>query len=136
MSVHDFALGALAVLQLLGLGLLWRQHRHGSSLDVRVRRLTDALALLTDTTQSGLASVAAEIERSRRSRPSGGGRVATAKRIAHAVERGRPLRDVAADEQVSESEIRLHLGLACERNDSSSVPGPERTSWLERNTSH
>ncbi len=127
-------LSVVVVIQAIALALMWRRRaRSVATVEARVRQLADALALLTDTTQAGLASVAAELEHGRRPRPTT--RAATSRRIAHAVERGRTVRDVAAQEQVSESEIRLHLGLASECTSGVHGFGTTRRSWLEPSTS-
>lgn len=109
-----YGLGGMTLLQSVALGVLLKQRRHLdlSRLEGRLSRFGEALALLTDTTQSGFASIAGELERSGRRPAPTTSRAATSKRIVTAVKRGRSVQQVAADEQVSESEIRLHLGLA------------------------
>ena len=104
----------LCVLQLSSLIVLLRQRRAAppAGIEARLAHFVDALALLTDTTQTGFASIAAELERSGRVRTPSAGRAAASKRIVGAARRGRSLRDIAADEDVSESEVRLHLGFA------------------------
>lgn len=109
-----YGLVGMTVLQSVGLGVLLRRRRDLdlSRLEGRLSRFGEALALLTDTTQSGFASIAGELERTDRRAVPPTTRAATSKRIATAVRRGRTVQQIAADEQVSESEIRLHLGLA------------------------
>lgn len=109
-----YGLGGMTLLQTLALGLLLKQRRSLdlSRLEGRLSRFGEALALLTDTTQSGLATIAGELERTGQRPAPAASRAATSKRIVTAVRRGRTVQQVAADEQVSESEIRLHLGLA------------------------
>lgn len=109
-----YGLVGMTVLQSVGLGVLLRRRRDLdlSRLEGRLSRFGEALALLTDTTQSGFASIAGELERTDRRAVPATTRAATSKRIATAVRRGRTVQQIAADEQVSESEIRLHLGLA------------------------
>jgi hypothetical protein len=106
------ALSAAGVLQLLLLAQLWRTTRAAARGGRRIGQLTSALELLTDTTESGFVNVAAELTRvgARPMAPSTTRR-ATTRRIAEAMRQGRTLAEVAASEGVSESEVRLHLGL-------------------------
>lgn len=110
-----YGLVGMTMLQSVGLGVLLLRRRRDldlSRLEGRLSRFGEALALLTDTTQSGFASIAGELERTDRRPVPTTTRAATSKRIATAVRRGRTVQQIAADERVSESEIRLHLGLA------------------------
>lgn len=109
-----YGLGGTTLLQAVALGVLLRQRRNWdlSRLDGRLSRFGEALALLTDTTQSGFATIAGELERSGRQPAASTSRTAASKRIVASVRRGQSVQQVAADEQVSESEVRLHLGLA------------------------
>jgi hypothetical protein len=66
----------------------------------RLAHLAAAMELLTDTTEAGPQRAARAT------------RGATAKRIATAARRGGSLEEIAADELLSESEVRLHLQLA------------------------
>jgi hypothetical protein len=91
---------------------LVRRRPEDERLDTRLGRLADAVALLTDATQAGFANLASEIELNRRTRTVKGTRAATSRRIARAVGSGRSVQEIAAEEQVSESEVGLHLGLA------------------------
>ena len=93
---------------------LVRALRHTVELEQRVARLQEGINLLTDTTETGFRQVAAEIERL--SVPTAAPAVApsrpTAVRLRAASRRGRSVKDIAADEQVSEGEVRLRLSLA------------------------
>ena len=115
MNDITYAALGLAVLSLAQLTLivrLVRSARVAARADERVTQLTAALALLTDTTEEGFVNVATELERvGARPLPSGASRRATTKRIAAAVRKGRAIEDVAMAESLSESEVRLHLGL-------------------------
>ncbi|MGD9906079.1 MAG: hypothetical protein AB7U83_21615 [Vicinamibacterales bacterium] len=130
---HELTIG-LAVaggLQLLLMLQLWRTARAAARGGRRIEQLTSALELLTDTTESGFVNVASELSRvgARPMAPAATRRAAT-ERIAAAVRDGRALADVAAEEGLSESEVRLHLGLdrAPEprsiRESSPAQPGP------------
>jgi len=78
----------------------------------RLAHLAAAMELLTDTTEAGLGNVAVALERGGPQRAARATRGATAKRIATAARRGGSLEEIAADELLSESEVRLHLQLA------------------------
>jgi hypothetical protein len=101
-----------ATLAILGM-LTWvhtQQQAALERLDDRIAHLMAGVSLLTDTTETGLRDVAMEIGRLSavktvvpRSRPS------TQRRVARAVKIGRAIPDIAADEGVSEGEVRLHL---------------------------
>jgi hypothetical protein len=104
-----------ATLLILG-GLVWmhvQQQAAIERLDDRIAHLLAGVSLLTDTTEGALRDVATEITRlsanaeAARLRP----RPITQKRIAGAVRRGRSLQEIAADEQISEGEVRLRLQL-------------------------
>jgi Flp pilus assembly protein TadB len=88
---------------------VWTLLRRPARTDDRLAHFAEALALLTDTTEAGLANVALELESTRRRAPRGTSRAATAKRIATAVRQGQSIGDIVAAEALSESEIRLHL---------------------------
>ena len=103
---------ALTLVIVAHTAMLWRVLallRRPARTDDRLAHFAEALALLTDTTEAGLANVALELESTRRHTPRGATRAATAKRIATAVRKGRSIDDIVADEAISESEIRLHL---------------------------
>jgi hypothetical protein len=107
-------LAALVVVEGLVIVHLSRTVRKVSKVSDRVATLGAALALLTDTTEAGLASVAAELERVGTLKRSAttATRRATSRRITTAAKNGHSLEDIAASEALSESEVRLHLQLA------------------------
>lgn len=109
------SLAGLAVLGLVQLVLLWtivRSSRATADAGARVAQLTAALALLTDTTEEGFVNVASELERlGARPLPSGASRRAVTRRIAAAARKGTTVEQIAIAESLSESEVRLHLGL-------------------------
>jgi hypothetical protein len=109
------AAGTLGLLGLVQIVLLWRlarSMRATAAATARVAQLTAALELLTDTTEEGFVNVAAELGRlGARPLAPGSTRRATTQRIAAAVRRGRSVEDVALAESLSESEVRLHVGL-------------------------
>ena len=78
----------------------------------RLAHLAAAMELLTDTTDAGLGNVAVALERGAPQRAARATRGATARRIATAARRGGSLEEIAAEELLSESEVRLHLQMA------------------------
>ena len=107
-----YLLIALTVVIVAHTAMLWRVWmllRRPARTDDRLAHFAEALALLTDTTEAGLANVALELESTRRRTPRGTSRAATAKRIATAAGKGQSIEDIVAAEALSESEIRLHL---------------------------
>lgn len=90
------------------------QHRRLAKLGDRVAQLTAGISLLTDTVEGGLRDVAQEIERlaAVKAAPKPKARAATQRRVSTAARRGRSVQDIAAKEQMSESEVRLRLQLA------------------------
>ncbi|MEO7191698.1 MAG: hypothetical protein ABI051_11650 [Vicinamibacterales bacterium] len=107
-------LGVVAMAQVVL--VLWtaRRLRELSHIRERMSRLADGLALLTDTTEAGMATLIREVEQMGRRRATA--RVATrssvAKRVVAAAKSGEKLSRIAEAESLSESEVRLHLKLA------------------------
>lgn len=108
------ALSVASAAQLVLTVLLLRRRRDLdlTRIEQRLTHFGEALALLTDTAQTGFASVAGELERVGGRRTPTVSRAAASRRILGAAKQGRSVQDIAASEDVSESEIRLHLGLA------------------------
>ena len=81
--------------------------------DQRLAHLTDALSLLTETAEAGFRTNAAELGRLGE-RPTGGRAVSmtATDRVLRAERLGQSLQQIAADEQMSEGEVRLRLHLA------------------------
>jgi len=79
----------------------------------RIGRLADAIVMLTDTTEAGLATLVREIEQlgKRRTPPRAASRSSIARRVADAAGRGDDPVRIASRESLSESEVRLHLAL-------------------------
>lgn len=88
-------------------------------LDDRLAHLVAGVSLLTDTTEGALRDIATEIGRlaavSDGSRPRTG--TAGQRRVATASRRGHTIQDIAAMEEMSEGEVRLHLQLAKARKE-------------------
>ncbi len=106
--------GVLLVQTMLG---LWAVRRLDELAQIRERlsRLADGLALLTDTTEAGLATIARELQqqhvgRAPAARPAS--RAAVSRRVVAAARKGEDLTTIAGNEALSESEVRLHLQLA------------------------
>ncbi|MEZ5316936.1 MAG: hypothetical protein R2752_05995 [Vicinamibacterales bacterium] len=107
---------ALVLVALYGALAFWtgRRLRALRRIEERMSRLADGVALLTDTTESGLSTVIREVEHLR-GRPGGakaGGRAAVSRRVARAARTGQDVGAIAASERLSESEVRLHLSMA------------------------
>jgi hypothetical protein len=95
--------------------MLWMLRRMGELGHMRERlsRLADGLALLTDTTESGLSTLLREVQQVSRKAPARpASRASVSKRIATAMRQGGDIGEVALHEALSESEVRLHLTLA------------------------
>jgi hypothetical protein len=110
-SVLTAASLGLVVLQIGVTVWLVKALRTVRTLDERVAHLGDAMALLSETAESGFRAVATEVERLRVAQPRRHDARTTA-RIATAARRGRTLQEIAATEQVSEGEVRLRLHFA------------------------
>jgi hypothetical protein len=78
----------------------------------RIAHLAAAMELLTDTTEAGLGNVAVALDKSAPHRAVRATRAATSKRITSAARRGGSISEIAANELLSESEVRLHMTLA------------------------
>ena len=96
--------------------LLWTLRRLGelAALRERISRLADGLALLTDTTEAGMAALAAQLQQTTREgrAPKTATRASVQKRVKEAVRKGEGISKIAAHEALSESEVRLHLALS------------------------
>lgn len=116
MTDHLLPIAAVvAAVGLLQATLLWRLLRLGRDLrayDERFGHLSDAVSLLTETTEASFRAVALEVERLAATGASrASGRTST-RRVAAAARRGRSVQEIAAAEKVSEGEVRLRLHLA------------------------
>ncbi len=107
--------GVVAVLQIgLALWICRRIDAIGAQHE-RLSRLADGLALLTDTTDTGLGAILAQLQDITRRQAGSGrpaGRAAVQKRVVAAARKGRTVERIAEAESLSESEVRLHLALA------------------------
>jgi hypothetical protein len=110
--------GAVMALLLIQTGMVlwttWRL-RELSHMRERLSRLADGLALLTDTTEAGLAAMARELQQpagKRVAAPRTESRASVNKRVVSAARKGAQLAHIAQNEALSESEVRLHLKLA------------------------
>lgn len=85
-------------------------------LELHVTRLQEGINLLTDTVELGFRQTATELERvstlAQGLRPPAPPARATTARVKAASARGRSVREIATQEQVSEGEVRLRLTLA------------------------
>lgn len=116
--MNTWVLAGLALLNVIQLALIVRlggRVAGAERVNDRLSHFAEALTLLTDTTEAGLASVAGGLSAYGQKASSRAGTRATGRRIAKAVKNGQPVAAIAADEALSESEIRLHLELAEDR---------------------
>jgi hypothetical protein len=105
------AVGGVVLTQLVL--VLWMLRRLGelSHMRERMSRLADGLALLTDTTESGLSTLLREVQAGRKSARASS-RATVSKRVTAAARKGEDIAEIAMQEDLSESEVRLHLQLA------------------------
>lgn len=123
MNVTTYVVMAAAIPTVLILAaLIWvhvQQQAAIDRLDDRVAHLMAGTSLLTDTVEGALRDVAVEIGRlaavTEGARPRAG--AAGQRRIAGAASRGHSVRDIAANEEMSEGEVRLHLQLSKARKE-------------------
>jgi hypothetical protein len=133
--------GALLLVQIAL--VMWAVRRLDELTGIRERlsRLADGLALLTDTTEAGLSTIARELQQ-QAGRASGAqaSRATVGRRVVAAAQKGETLSTIAGHEALSESEVRLHLTLAGDHTDEVGVdaaPGHRVTeaSWRAASTS-
>jgi len=109
-----YVIGTVAVLSVVNILLVWRvAARLGAltRLEERVSTLTHTIALLTDTTETCFNVVAAQLEPAAAAR-SAKPRAARQRRVVGAASTGRTVSEIAADEEVAESEVALRLALS------------------------
>jgi len=105
----------LAVVSAIEAWFVWRLAARVnalSRLDDRLETLTRSIHLLTDTAESGFNTMAVQLETTRPSRSTGAARQ---RRVVRAAKTGRSVMEIAAQEEVAESEVRLRLHLAHEQ---------------------
>ena len=103
--------GSVLLVQLF---LAWRLMVTTRALDrvqARMAHQGEALSLLTDTSENGFSAIARELDRLATPDAKPARRPST-RRVATAARKGRTVADIAAEERVSEGEVRLRLGLA------------------------
>jgi hypothetical protein len=117
------AVGAIALIQaFLACWTIFRL-RELARMRERMSRLADGLALLTDTTESGLTAISRQIDQlarrpvvapapAPRTTSRSTSRSTVAKRVVAAAQQGGAVANIADKEEMSESEVRLHLALA------------------------
>lgn len=106
---------------LIGVWSLWRVRQILAIvpiLDTRLATLSTSVSLLTDTTEACFKAVAIQLHALQHpSVPKSRGRQ---RRVAGALKRGESFGEIAAREEVSESEIELRAGLSGSQGSSSS----------------
>ena len=80
-------------------------------IDERVSSLAHTIALLTDTTEACFNAVAAQLQTTASPRPART-RASKQRRVVEAASHGRSVAEIAAAEELAESEVRLVLHLA------------------------
>lgn len=123
-------IGAACLLLIVQIGLLWKNLSVARSLrrsEERIGHLSDALALLTETSESGFRTMAAEIERLATSTGQKREARVSVSRLSAAARRGRSAADIAAAEGLSEGEVSLRLHLAQHRPKGSGDRGKAST---------
>ncbi len=108
-----YLMGALTAVSALETWLLYRVFARVGAigrLDDRVSSLTHTIALLTDTTETCFNAVAAQIEAAP-AKPVKA-RAARQGRVIGAASKGRTVGEIAAEEQLAESEVSLRLHMA------------------------
>jgi len=120
------AIAVLALCQTLVLWRLSKRMKAVSRVNDRLAQFAEALALLTDTTEAGLATVAAELEEPGRRRSSRTTTRSASRRIATAARRGQAIEEIAAAEGLSASEVRLHLHMTNDSDAKGALHGPLR----------
>lgn len=93
-------------------GVLWRRVRTLEAARPRMDRMAEAMALLAETAEVGLAAVSAEIEKLQRAPLEAAPRATVSRRVVRAATQGEPVEHIARRESLSEGEVRLHLALA------------------------
>src|SRR5262245_45022021 len=111
-------LGSVALVQIALVLWIGRRLREVALMGERLSRLADGLALLTDTTEAGLATVIRQVESlgKRQTTSRTATRTSVAKRVAAAAMDGQGLGRIAETESLSESEVCLHLALTDSAN--------------------
>ena len=107
-------LGLLAGIILVTGITIWQTisvRRTMASLEARLGRQADALTLLTETSDSGFALIARELERATTA-PVKAARKPSTRRMTTAARKGRSIAEIAAAEGLSESEVHLRLHIA------------------------
>jgi hypothetical protein len=106
-------LGAAALVQTW---LVWRATRslaRVATIEARLEKFGDAIALLTDTTESAFRAVAIEMTRpAPRTAPRAAVSAARTRRVSRAATKGATIQQIAAAEDVAEGEVRLRLQVA------------------------
>lgn len=115
MEMTNWALIGLTLVCLVQGALLWRILRMLGAMERaedRLSQFSGALALLTETTESGFRAMALELGRLGKTGASASSSRVTNGRVSRAAKKGRTAAEIAAAEDVSEGEVRLRLHLS------------------------
>lgn len=124
MTTNMVLMSVVPALVVLGV-VIWTHVQHQAAidrLDDRMAHLLAGISLLTDTTEGALRDVALEIGRLAAVTDGTGAkpRPGSQRRIATDARRGRTVQDIAAREELSEGEVRLHLQMERARKERAS----------------
>jgi hypothetical protein len=112
------AAGAAVVVGSAWVLMLWkavRAMRTMAGLEARVARLTEAITLLAETSESGFRTVGEQLSAQASVQPAPAearARRTTTSRVTRAARLGVTVGEIAAAEQVSEGEVQLRLHMA------------------------
>jgi len=114
MNLAIAALTLVGVIQVGALFYVLRGLRRLGRLETRLGHLTDALSLLTETSEAGFKSTAVEIARiaERAAEPAAQTSTSATRRVAKAAKKGKTPAEIAAVERLAEGEVNLRLHLA------------------------
>jgi hypothetical protein len=124
-EIEMVMMGVIAGAGLIQLVVVWRLVALARTLaqqEARLRQYGEALALLTDTSESGFQAVARELERLGAAPPRQARR-SPVRRMAAAARKGRSVAEIAAAEEMSEGEVRLRLHLEGARKSAAAEHG-------------
>ena len=111
-----WALGlSFGLLAVSAAAYVWHNRKRQRRVDARLAQLTAALALLTDTMETGFQDVVRQASRAPQEaevRPAQRARTNAQRRVKSAARRGRPVEQIAAAEQLSEGEVHLMLQMS------------------------
>lgn len=113
-GITTYLAGAAVLLVLAQMALTWRLASAATRIEryeERLERFGDVLSMLAETSESGFKAVATELERIAARTPAKKEPRTSTARVARSARKGRSVQEIAAEEDVSEGEVRLRLSL-------------------------